>query len=484
MRRSILGHVIPLITQAEPAATRALRHILEASEIAERFVELVGAAPFAIGRIGSEWNYAERVRPDIAIHDAQDGYVRVFVENKFRAELTDHQPVEYLRALPCRATSVLAFIAPEDRIHSMWGELKERCQRAKLDFVEESTTADPRRARVGVRTLLLTSWGRVLEALQHAAAAGGHAAIEQDVVQLRGLTEETRAEASLGEPPDDPAGVSFAAPDATFPPLRADEPTDVGTASRLLNYCGLIDAITRRLTPDVSWDTKGMHASGFGRYLHVRGRFVLYLCVSFTAWRDYGITPLWCRYLGTENRQREIREFFLGARVDDAGNLNIPIRLKTGVERRRVVDHAAEQMRKIADRLLQVNVEDRHRPDIMELIANAPWREAVTFRETWPHEYVVINKDAQQELLAAFCERISRGEGIECQFFHQRRNYLFLGDYKYWTMTECDDIDLDAGDEVLNRALLYRDRRDFVIRQGDTGKRVEEDDNDATEHGA
>lgn len=112
--------------------------------------------------------------------------------------------------------------------------------------------------------------------------------------------------------------------------------------------------------------------------------------------------------------------------------------------------------------------------DIMELIANAPWREAVTYRETWPHEYVVIGKDGQQELLAAFCERVERGEGVECSFFHQKRRYLFLGGYKYWTMTECPDIDLNAnGDYVLNRALLYRDRRDFVIREGDTGKREE-----------
>ena len=49
--------------------------------------------------------------------------------------------------------------------------------------------------------------------------------------------------------------------------------------------------------------------------------------------------------------------------------------------------------------------------DTMELIDGAPWREAVTYRETWPHEYVVINQDGQQELLAAFCERIRRGEG-------------------------------------------------------------------------
>ena len=58
---------------------------------------------------------------------------------------------------------------------------------------------------------------------------------------------------------------------------------------------------------------------------------------------------------------------------------------------------------------------------------------------------------------------------MECWFFHQRRKYLFLGDHKYWTMTECPDIDLETSDYVLNRALLYRDRRDFRIKSGDTG---------------
>ena len=109
--------------------------------------------------------------------------------------------------------------------------------------------------------------------------------------------------------------------------------------------------------------------------------------------------------------------------------------------------------------------------NIMALIAIAPWREAVTYRDTWPHEYVVVKKDGQEELLAAFCERIARGEGVECQFFGQRRKYLFLGEHKYWTMTECADIDLEADDDVLNRALLYRDRRDFAIGPGDTGMR-------------
>ena len=65
------------------------------------------------------------------------------------------------------------------------------------------------------------------------------------------------------------------------------------------------------------------------------------------------------------------------------------------------------------------------KPDIMELIGAAPWREAVTYRESWPHEYVVVRKDGQQELLAAFCERINRGEGVECRFFHQKRRVVW-----------------------------------------------------------
>ena len=116
---------------------------------------------------------------------------------------------------------------------------------------------------------------------------------------------------------------------------------------------------------------------------------------------------------------------------------------------------------------------DDNAPDIMDLIARAPWREAVTYRETWPHEYVVIQKDGQQELLREFCRRVLRGEGIEGHFFHQTRPYLFLGGYKYWLMDEVEDIDPGTYDSVLNRCPLFRDRRDFAVRRGDTADREE-----------
>lgn len=108
-------------------------------------------------------------------------------------------------------------------------------------------------------------------------------------------------------------------------------------------------------------------------------------------------------------------------------------------------------------------------PKLTELIACAPWREAVTYRDTWPHEYVLSEKDGQQDLLKAVCERFRNGEGVACKFFRMNNTYLFIGEYKYWLMTHWDD--LEPGDDyVINRARLYKDRRDFVIQPGDTGK--------------
>ena len=106
---------------------------------------------------------------------------------------------------------------------------------------------------------------------------------------------------------------------------------------------------------------------------------------------------------------------------------------------------------------------------LTELIANAPWREAVTYRNTWPHEYVLSEKDGQQELLEAVCERFRSGEGVHGCFYRMKNTYLFIGGYKYWLMTHWDDIEPGVN-YVVNRARLYRDRRDFVVQPGDTGK--------------
>ena len=110
---------------------------------------------------------------------------------------------------------------------------------------------------------------------------------------------------------------------------------------------------------------------------------------------------------------------------------------------------------------------------LMELVESAPWREAVTYRDTWPHEYVLTCRDDCADLLALIVERWKAGEGVKGRFFRMENTYLFIGDYKYWIMTPYEEFDVEEAkvdDYVLNRARLYRDRRDFVVQSGDTGK--------------
>ncbi len=105
---------------------------------------------------------------------------------------------------------------------------------------------------------------------------------------------------------------------------------------------------------------------------------------------------------------------------------------------------------------------------LLELVERAPWREAITYRHTWPHEYVLAETDNQPELVELICERFRNGEGVTCEIFRRKNTYLFIGDCKYWLMTHWANLKPGV-DYVLNRARLYRDRRDFVIQKGDRG---------------
>ena len=109
---------------------------------------------------------------------------------------------------------------------------------------------------------------------------------------------------------------------------------------------------------------------------------------------------------------------------------------------------------------------DMERVSISELISRATWREAVTYRDTWPHEYVLTERDAQQDLLRLCARGFWPGRAWPSRFFSMDNTYLFIGDHKYWLMTDYHEIDAhnDEGDYVLNRARLPRRRRPVRLR--------------------
>ena len=337
---SVLAHVVLRGSlPSEPAATQALSHILTSSpDIARAFVAMMHTAnvEFHPGHIEAELGH-EDSRPDLTVYDSE-GCVRAFVENKFWAGLTDAQPVSYLSELPDELPSALLFVVPQQRVATVWNELKLRCGRAGLDWVDGP---DTNCARVDSKAMLITSWTHLLQALLDAAHAGGHDIIRNDILQLQGLTSRMDAEAFL--------------------PIRADEVTDQETAHRLINYSGLVEDINQNLKDSGIADADDFRPShGYytaGRYLRVHGRFGLWLGIELNVWRDAGITPLWARFdngefSGVSGHHRTLRELFDDVQLyENDGVAYVPIRLSIGVERDRVVAEAAARITQIANTL-------------------------------------------------------------------------------------------------------------------------------------
>ena len=336
---SVLAHVVlGGALQNEPAATQALAYILKSSpDIVRAFVGMLRDAgiEFEPGRIEAELEHEES-QPDLTIHDSE-GRTRMFVENKFWAGLTDTQPVSYLSHLPEDPPSALIFIVPEQRVSAVWRELRDRCSEAGLEWAD----ATGNRARIGSKTMLAASWGRVLERLLDAARSGGHDDLGRDILQLRGLSNRMDAEAFL--------------------PLRGDEVTDQEMARRMINYSDLIFEIIDRLEHIGVASKRGFnvsHGSYYtGRFFGVYGKLQLWLGVHLKYWHDTGITPLWCDFKGeaaiTADHFKTNPELIADATLYDEGRLYVPICLKIGVERNRVVDDAVAQIKRVADHLLE-----------------------------------------------------------------------------------------------------------------------------------
>ena len=328
--------------QAEPVATQALAHIMKQREIAEKFLALLhdqAGIQFGYGSIHPEMKHGDSI-PDLTIKD-QDGNVRVLVENKFWAGLTDAQPIQYLEALPEDLNSALLFIVPKARMTTVWHELKKRCDEKGFEHESHKENTNTYSCNIGSKFMLVTNWENVFEILLSAAESGGHVTVHHDILQLQYLTEQEDH--------------------SRFLPIRSDEVTDQETAHRLINYADLISDITDKLVQNDVFSRKGLRPSHswtcIGRYLKAYDRFGFWFGISLDLWRDNGKTPLWWNsncgdnWSGIEGYHRDVANLIPGLIVNDSHkHINVPIFLLAGEEKDRVIEHAVNQMHDIADK--------------------------------------------------------------------------------------------------------------------------------------
>ena len=291
---SLLGHVARYHTQGmEDVMTSALGFVLNHSESARAalsgFLHDADGTPTPIHSVDTQYYLSSSYSyPDMALKDTDDRVI-AFIEAKFWASLTYHQPVTYWEALSNDRPTTLLFVAPEQRLGEnwLWDELVQRLSDAghTLDECTEHDGLIAATATGTLRRLMLMSWERLLEVL---AEGAGDSQTAFEISQLQGLAEAAR---EGGDP-------------------RRDE-----------NLVTLIQEAGERLQ-QLRWAEPGSQNVGsylgsfYGRFMVLSGAYV-WLGIVDEAAKRMPNPPLWLTIQPTSANQPVSRDTVL----DKLGNL-------------------------------------------------------------------------------------------------------------------------------------------------------------------
>ena len=347
---TLLAHLSTKFTdRTEDIAVEALGHILSSSEGARNGLHDVlrngGVEVGGISNVATQSTGEEGERPDLACYSGDD--VRVLIEAKFWAGLTDNQPVTYLKSLPEDKPSALLFVAPEARFVPLWAELRRRIEDQHAESItwEHSDSASVvRTARTGgERMLMMASWATLLRSM---AIHVGDGAVRNDIQQLRGLAVREDEETLL------PMRQEQLGPE--FPRFMTRMNQLVDDAIIRANDSDLVDLSGVRVTPQ---------RNGYGRYIRLlpdqnlkEGNHYQWFGVDFELWRRFRETPLWIICYGPSS-WNVFREKLYARQLNQIDFVDqaraIPIYLPMGVEYDTVLHDVVQQIKCLSDLLKQ-----------------------------------------------------------------------------------------------------------------------------------
>ena len=105
------------------------------------------------------------------------------------ADLTANQFNGYLNRLPEDGPAVLAFLAPEGRIQSLWPQLRRRAGRQYGSVAEMDSERRCLCIEGGQQHLMIVSWGSLLDSMATRSRDQDESGMESEIRQLRSLAE-------------------------------------------------------------------------------------------------------------------------------------------------------------------------------------------------------------------------------------------------------------------------------------------------------
>ena len=282
----VLSHIIQKRFSQVNAdvATDVLAYILESSPAASN-----GIRKFLCGLISDlsalkfRTQEAEgMIRPDMWGYEGTE--LRVFIENRFWAGLTDNHPANYLKQLATYSRpSILFVVVPTPRQYTIWGELQRYVIAAGLSLDGlQNVVGLHFSARLSIGPILaVTSWDNVLSALEHETIEGSVA--RGDLVQLRSFCDAADLDA--------------------FSPLSREALSDQRFPSLVLQFNAIWEEASALGVTRGIIDHKGTRPQAsserIGRYTYFAGNVDednqpgVWFGLHFRLWKKHGITPLW-----------------------------------------------------------------------------------------------------------------------------------------------------------------------------------------------
>ena len=324
----------------ENIATEALRHIFDHSDacgVALNDVIQSGVRGVkAITTVRTQVIQEDGMRPDLVGFDETDTE-RVLIEVKFWAGLTPNQPNGYINRLPNDGPALVMFLAPEDRIQTLWPQLQGLMSQEFGPLVE--TESERRCVRVGdtQKHVMIVSWGGLLDSMAARSRDYAEAGVETEIRQLRSLAKYADAGA--------------------FKPIGRDEKSGLDSEMRLRQYKRLVDASTERGIEQEWADKKRLNRTprpyGYGRYIRLHGTIV-WFGINFELFESTGETPLWVDLRVEWNDYLQDMPSEIRHALSMRDSQWVPVALKRDVEYPEILDGVVDSLKQIADVLYQV----------------------------------------------------------------------------------------------------------------------------------
>lgn len=316
MHKSLLAHIAcNFISEYENVANSSIAYLLNKYDSAQNALKIVLDVDEVPTRYVTELSTVSNGRPDITGLDAK-GNKSIIIEGKFWANLTENQPVNYLKEMPDHGR--MLFLAPDKRLSSLGAEIEKRISLSET--------------RVEV-----CSWNRFLELVEKENNKNINHHLTSDLIQINALCQKMDSEG--------------------MPPLSESDldPMNGRIATQLSDVVNECNALLR------NWDHSNFNrlkttSSQYGHGFYFLGyNYGCYLHFDANKWflRE-NHTPIWLAiYDGEWDESEVINHELHNYDAVNSHGMDYGIILRKGMDKNQAINHIVDSTKKVLTHLVK-----------------------------------------------------------------------------------------------------------------------------------